>query len=806
MLSTFHNECIAQQFKLKGKVTNSKLEPLSYVTVQIKEMQIGTRTNNKGEFEFQLYEGEYELVFSLLGYEKQSIKLIHQQDEKPVNIILLESKNELNEIKIVNFKKDRAEEIIRNVVQQKNKIQNTCKSYSVDIYIRATEQSESQLTKKEARLKQKDSTKILLDNMSMSEVSLKLDYEFPNKIKEKRVAVKNRGTTDGLFYLTTTDGNFDLYDNLMKIPSLSETPILSPISFSGLVSYKYKTKRITKKDNYTIYTISFTPSKMGNAMISGEVDIVDTSWTIIHADYSFPKFHMPEYDYFQVTQNFEFVNNKAWLPINQEFTYFSKNGNSKANGKTLVTFENYKLDTAFKKKYFNNELSATTLEAYDKDSTFWNTTRKIPLNEKEINFIQKSDSTYRAQNSKEYLDSVDKAENKVRVLEVLFLGVDHYDRKHDLKWFINPLLNVYRPFFPGGGRIGIGGNVNYVSKYKKKTFAIADINYGIYNKDIMGEVRLRHTYNPFSQGTINFNIGKTFDLIFLGDAYINLLRRSNFYIKNRIELSHSVELLNGLRFEIGGEFARRESVNSLQLTRTYDSLFKDGTFLQDPIDFKPYNAFFGNVTLEYTPMQTYIREPYEKIILGSKYPTLYVTWRKGIPGILNSIVNFDYLEFGLKQQLKLGLAGISEYQFMSGEFLNQKNLQYVDYKFISRGNPGLFNNPMRSFQSLDSTFPIFKRFYEGHYIHHFNGALLNKIPILKELQLLEVAGGGFLLVPERNLRYVEAYIGVEKVIRFFKERFKIGFYYAGSLANKNNTPFQFKIGLDAFNKTKNSWY
>jgi hypothetical protein len=284
------------------------------------------------------------------------------------------------------------------------------------------------------------------------------------------------------------------------------------------------------------------------------------------------------------------------------------------------------------------------------------------------------------------------------------------------------------------------------------------------------------------------------------------LRRSNFYLKDNIEVEHGVELLNGLVLRNSFEFARRRPLTSLQLNTAADSLFKESTFFNQPINFSPYNAFFGMISLEYTPFQKYIREPRQKIILGSNYPTVYVKWRKGIPGIFNSDINFDYLEFGIKQRVKLGLAGISQYQFYSGDFINQKDLRYIDFKFISRGNPGLFNNPLQSFQSLDSTFPVFRRFWEGHYLHQFNGSLINKIPLIKKLNILEVAGGSILYLPERNLRFIEGYIGLEKIIRIWNERFKVGYYFVVSAANKYNNPYQLKIGLDQFNKRKNSWY
>jgi hypothetical protein len=68
----------AQQHRLYGKVTNAKMEPLSYVTVQVKGEQIGTRTDDKGNYEFKLEEGEYEIPELKRWTEKNP--------EKPVSV------------------------------------------------------------------------------------------------------------------------------------------------------------------------------------------------------------------------------------------------------------------------------------------------------------------------------------------------------------------------------------------------------------------------------------------------------------------------------------------------------------------------------------------------------------------------------------------------------------------------------------------------------------------------------------------------------------------------------------------------
>jgi len=254
--------------------------------------------------------------------------------------------------------------------------------------------------------------------------------------------------------------------------------------------------------------------------------------------------------------------------------------------------------------------------------------------------------------------------------------------------------------------------------------------------------------------------------------------------------------------------AFRRSVSDYKTNPLVDSLLGSILTNNHAIAFSPYNAVYGKIKLQYTPGQRYIREPNEKIILGSKWPTFYTEWRKGIPGILDSRVNFDYLEFGIQQRIQLRTLGVSSYTLKTGSFLSQKNLQLIDYQFQRRGDPLFFDSPEENFQALDSTFPVFKRFYQLHYLHEFNGFFLNKIPLLKKLQLREVAGGGLLIAPERNLRYVEAFTGIERVFKWPfvpMAKFKIGVYLVGSAANQFRNPVMFKIGVTSWDRVAKKW-
>ena len=797
----------AQEYILSGKITNARLEPLAYASVNVKESQTGATTDNNGNFKIQLEAGKYDVAISMLGYTSQLFTIIITKDYT-LNSILAEDKSQtLGEVQIVGSRKDHAEEIVKNVIRNKETVLQNAGTYNCNIYIKATD--ENSFTPKQKKKSADTLTKQQreLAAMNMAEVYLKVDHAYPDKIKEERTAVKIRGNSESLFYLTTTDGDFNFYKNLVQLPSLSAMPMLSPVSNSGLIAYKYKTLRIRKEKNRTIYTIKVTPTKLGNALVTGEMEIMDSAWVLLSSHFELPKFHLIEYDYFSVDQQYEWVNNKAWMPVKQDFVYVTKAGKKSQSGKTVAIFSDYNIDTTFSKKHFTTEISSTAQQAYERDSSFWETIRKEPLTAKELAFISYKDSIKRAHSAVHYLDSVDKYNNKITLKKLFIEGIDNHNWRKERVMIFATIPDLYQPFQLGGGRIGYNFFLHKIYKSKKGITLNTRTSYGIRNKDVQGAIAFWKLYNPFSRGAYFINVGREFGLIFEGDAWINQIKRSNIYLKQGLEVGHNVELLNGLVLYNKLEIAARSSVADYKTNDKLDSsAIGRGLSNNQAIRFDAYNAFYNTISLQYTPQQKFIREPKEKIILGSKWPTVAVTWRKGISKVFGSKINFDYLEFGISQKLKLGLAGESRYTFISGSFLSRKDLRLVDYKFMRRGDPLLFSNPMLSFQSLDSTFPAFRRFYEGHYLHQFHGSIINKIPLLKKLNLLEVAGGGILYVPERNVKYVELFFGVEKIIRFWRDRYKIGAYIVTSAANKFSNPIQFKIGIEVFNKRKNSWY
>ncbi|MGB2703571.1 MAG: DUF5686 family protein, partial [Chitinophagaceae bacterium] len=475
-------------------------------------------------------------------------------------------------------------------------------------------------------------------------------------------------------------------------------------------------------------------------------------------------------------------------------------------GETVVAYSGYELNKNFKKGHFGTEVSSTSQEAYEQDSTFWKSVRTEPLSRHQELYARYQDSVYRYMRSEAYLDSIDRVLNKITWKKMLIFGQVFNDHKKERMWILPPITSIIQPVSFGGARLKLAGAYRKTFPSRKKLAVEADISYGFRNHDVNGAISVKRLYNPFNQGQFGISAGRNFEFIYPGDAWVNVLKRSNIYLNNSVEINHGLDIFNGLRLLNKFEVAFRRSVSDYKVGNNADSIF--GISNDPPVEFDPYNATYNEIKLYFTPKLRYIREPKEKIYLGSKWPTFYVAWKKGVPQLFKSKIDFDYLEFGVEQHINLGVAGQTAYIVKTGDFTNTKNLRIIDFKFMRQGDPLFFQNPNKSFQALDSTFPVFDRFWQGNLVHEFNGFLINRIPFFKKLKLQEVAGGGFLITKERSLRYLEFFTGIERVFKWpFNPlaRVKLGIYVVGSVANKFNNPVQFKIGLTTWDRFRNAW-
>ena len=394
------------------------MEPIPLVEVSVQNNAVlNTKTDYKGQYSIKIAEGTYELVFKLQGYKTLRMPVTVSYADVVQNCILEPLEKDIKGYKVSAKKVDRSEEIIQNVIDGKARFMNPS-AFSVEAYIKAGET--------ETRKKPKsDTTPIKSNQLNVAEVYLTYHFSPPNKMKEERNGVDIRGQKEGLFFLTHTDGQFNFYKNLLEVPALSESPILSPISNSGFIAYKYKMLKIYVENGIRYYRIKVTPSLMGNALVTGELVIQDSIWAIKSLKLSLPKYQMAEYDFFEVSQTYQ-ITDSAYLLEKMEFQYNAKYNKAKRSGRTAVFYSNYQLNKVFPKKFFNNELSATAQEAYERDTSYWAKIRKEPFSKEELTYIRKTDSFKAVFAQKSWQDSSERVFNKITFKKLLFTGQGFY--------------------------------------------------------------------------------------------------------------------------------------------------------------------------------------------------------------------------------------------------------------------------------------------------------------------------------------------------------------------------------------------
>jgi hypothetical protein len=642
---------------------------------------------------------------------------------------------------------------------------------------------------------------LLASSMNLIEVQFTRNYSPPNKVKEIRNAFEARGVVQNLYYTTTVKSNFNFFENLLHLDDLHQTPVSSPISTPGILSYKYKLVEQYEENGRKIHKIKITPRTSATSTLEGYIWVVDSIWMVQKLELTMSKGNLLVYDYFKIEQEFTNQGDSLCVLKNQVLTYGVKYKNQTSNCSTTANFSKYNFNPNFSPKFFNKELSVTEKEAYDKDTSFWNNTREIALTPEEQKYIITKDSIRDFQNRKEYLDSVDQIFNKITAAKIFWFGIDHRNRLKRTQWTIGSVATFIRPIYIAGPRLA--PSFNFYKKWENQKYvdSYSEISIGLLNKDVKGRTHWKYLFDPFHFGSVSASFVHDFNAIRSYDAISQIYKRNNFIESTQLSVSYNREIFNGFYVNPELNFSERRNIHNYKFVNALDSALNNN----DPTVFEPYQAFIGALTLSYVPGQKFMSEPNRKVLLGSKWPTFYVYYEKGVPKIFGSDVSHDYGLFGIMQTFKIATLGTSNYHIKMGEFFSSKSLKDADFKYNRRSDPLWFSNPMYSFQGLKQSLPSKQFFIEGHIIHHDNGAIVNKIPFMKKTGIGLVVGCGALYVKEFQWQHYEFFSGLERNFKFSKRKLRVGIYGVLSDGNHMNPTTAWKVSFAVLDLRNMKW-
>jgi hypothetical protein len=427
----------------------------------------------------------------------------------------------------------------------------------------------------------------------------------------------------------------------------------------------------------------------------------------------------------------------------------------------------------------------------ERDSSYWSQLRPVPLTDEEKLDYHKKDSSEVIRNSRPYQDSLDRKRNQPSASKLLLLGYTHSNTFAKRSIAVQPVFNevLYNTV---EGYV-VNAQATYAQRTDTRRFVTLTptLRYGFSNHQLQPSLAVNWQLAPVKLRQVGLVAGRTIENFdrnsqltpFINSVYSLLANRNyaKLYRRDGAELSYLWEPVNGLTVRgVASYFDRVELYNASDYL-WHDVPGRAFTPNQPVAEEAPGGTDFGSsraavvgLSLTYKPGQRYITRPNGKFNLGSKWPTFNAQGQLAIPHLLGADVRYLLLQGSVRHSLNLGLAGTSSLEAIVGGFVGkQEALTFADYHHFS-GNRTLLAADFDQFQLLDYyQYSTRASYFEGHFSHHFNGFIFNRIPLLRALKWQEVISLNYLHTAQIG-HYLELGAGIEHIFKIVRVDFYTG--------------------------------
>lgn len=814
---------------ITGKITDADSLEIAFATIYVKNTTYGCISNYKGEYFLELTQGNYTLVYSFVGYQSIEKEIIIKNNENlTINITLFETDIQIDDIDIIADKIDRAKKIMKNVRDNRKKYFEKIQSFECQSYVKTSIEKEKEEQIIDSTLNAKDYLTYLNNQkLNLIEYISQTFYKNPDKYNEIILAYHNyteEKPVDELvisidygqenivpeptfkedpyiFYNNSTSGNFNFYKNLLDFPALCEQPLVSPIAYNSNLYYSFEFDNSFYENGTKINKIKVKPLNDNSSLFYGNIFIEDSTFALLSVDLFINEKSLSIFENFNIIQNYQKIEDEIYVPTRTEITYTIKEGDEKILGNSKIIYKEIKVNQDFSEDISRSEIISYDEYAFDRDSSYWEKERPISLKYKEMEFIKLTDSIQEYYSGEEYLNHQDSTFNAIRWWSPLvYFGYRNHETGIEL--YLSGLIEQMIFFGVGGYRHRLPFKISKRFENSMLLETKFQIDYGFRNNDFKGKFGVGLTYFPKKFVRTFVEIGDSYELINNFASLEQAFSRSNYVRCKSLSVSQRMEIINGLFADFSFSYSNQLPINNIQLAKWSDFIFGN---LNEPIEFEQYIKSELRFELKYRIGQKYMMRKNQKIIIGTDYPEIFVTYRKGIPKLFDSEVDFDYIEFGANHNIQLARFGESKWKVTAGIFINKSSLRILEHKYFRGSDKLLFSDPLNSLQLLGLTMSTNYQFLQANYIHHFNGAILNKVPLINRLKLSLAAGAGTMTIPEQNFYHIEMFAGIERIFKIRNQPFRIGIYAVTADNTLSKANFHFKFGISYFNDYTNKW-
>jgi hypothetical protein len=789
--------------KIRGRITTADGSFLPFATLYVKNTNLGTTSNEEGDYALELPNGKHELVFQYVGYKPKNYNITIEGEDILLDVALEAEAFTLKEVVITAQDQDPAYAIIR-AAQAKRRfyLKEEIKSYQCRAYVKGLQR----LNKKPKTFMGQNipiDTGVVYFSESISEI----DFQQPNTYKEKMISSKVSGNSKAFSFNQASQAWLNLYQNISG-EDMTERGVVSPIASNAMGYYRYRLIGAFYQDGVLVNKIQVIPRRKSAPAYSGHIYIIEGSWRVHSADLWIRKGQIEFVDSARVIQVYApMKDSEVWFPLSQKINFEFKAFGFAGKGYFVFIYSNPVVEPAFPKKNFTPEVFVVEKEANKRDSIYWKSIRPIPLTPEEVKEYRQKDSIEVIKESKPFKDSLDKKNNKFRISNLLLGGYTYRNSFRKTSYNFQPLLNIIQYNTVEGVALDWTLGFNKAYEERRNLSITPSFRYGFSNRRFQAKIAGTYVFNRLNNNFLTIEGGKYVEQLsravsispFTNSLY-TLWNEENFlkiYEKSYGRIAYGQRLVNGVRFFSTLEYAQRTPLENTNDYKWRDIKGREFTSNAPILDndlstaFSRHNALLWSVVFTFNFGQKYAVYPDIKFATETPYPTVRLNYRKGI-NALGSDVNYDFLMLNINDDLNFGLVGTSEWEFEAGKFLNNKQMTFVDYRHFT-GNQTLFmRQNLSSFHLLDYyRFSTDEHYIKGHYEHHLNGLIFNAIPLLKKLKLQEVIGANYLYTPVLG-HYFEFGVGIEHILKVLRVDFITSYRTEGSQVN---TGLRFGFGF-----------
>ena len=774
------------QAQITGNIKDNTGEPLAFASIYVENTSRGTTSNDVGDYSLDLEAGTYQLVFQYVGY-KQQIKTIEvvNGETQIINIVLVEDSVNLAMVEVRADAEDPAYRVIRKAIKNRKYYKDLIDGYSCDVYIKGVQKL---LDAPEKIMGQElgDLGGSLDSNRQgivyLSESISRYHVQKPDLKREKMISSKVSGNDNGFSFNQAQLMDFSFYDNYIEI----ERKLISPIANGALGYYRYKLMgTFYDEAGRLINKIEVIPKREEDPVYRGFIYIVEDLWNIHSTELILTgaSIKQPVLDTLMIKQIHVPVKEPdVWMRFSQSLDFKFGIFGFKAKGNFTGIFKNYELNPNFPDGFFSNEVFKVEEEANEKDTAYWNEVRPVPLTIEEERDYVKKDSLQIVWESKEYLDSVDLKNNKFKLWNLL-TGY-RYNQSYKKRDFSigSPLTTIqFDPVRGWYGMLNFEFNQDFKEQKGRWLLINPRMTYGMSEKKfrVAGSAEYNLNRTKFTnikiaggQEVTQYNHQKPISETL--NSLCALYYKHNFmkvYDKQFGSVRINHEVFNGVYGKFKLEYARRSplTINSNSSWFRKDWIYPSN----DPQDesnyspaFEPDKLLTFAMSFRFRVNEKYLSYPGYKINLGSKWPDIWMHYRKGISVDSETKNSFDHLRLVVKEDFGLGLFGFSEIFVEAGGFIRKDDdLNFIDYHHFN-GSEAYIGRPddyLRSFFLLPYYgYSTKEAFAHAHFQHHFNGFLIDKLPLLRKLKLSSIFSANILYTEDRK-DYLELAFGIDNI-------------------------------------------